>query len=55
MKLAFDTVKLGGILLGIGPVIMQTVAEKKGWWLGFGFTVLGPFLMSWKCRKRDSV
>lgn len=52
MKLAFDTVKLGGAMLAAGPVMMQLSSEKRVWWIAWAFTVLGPFLMSWRCNGK---
>jgi hypothetical protein len=44
--MTFDTTKLGGGLLAAGPILMNFVSDKKVWWLGLIFTVVGPFLMS---------
>jgi len=48
----FDFAKLGGALLAAGPCLMQFVSDKRGWWIGLGFTVIGPFLLSVKRRVK---
>lgn len=46
MKL--DLTKLGGGLLAAGPLFIQFGQSRAAWWVGFAFTVVGPFLLALK-------
>lgn len=49
-----DTPKLGASLLAAGPVLIQFGASKAAWWAGLAFTVLGPFLMAWRRKRKET-
>lgn len=44
--------KLGAGMLASGPVLVTLSGSKACWWLGYGFLILGPLLMS-VSRKDD--
>jgi len=45
MNRFLDVAKLGGSLLAAGPVLLQLGGSRLTWWIGLGFTVIGPVLM----------
>lgn len=46
-----DFPKLGGSMLAAGPLLMQFVNDKVAYWIGFGFLIAGPLLLSVRRKK----
>jgi hypothetical protein len=49
----FDLPKLGAVLMASAPALTQLGNSKVTWWLAVAFTVVGPFLMTLKCSKKQ--
>lgn len=41
-----DLPKLGGAMMAVSPVLIQLSGSKAAWWVGLGFAIIGPFLLS---------